>query len=276
MAAHVTNINKIIDDLNLNIENIKFNKDSNLTLTQTRAQDRAAVVSAINYNCHLSFEDGAEQYTALVEITFTLSSLPKLLPIDFMGQQINGLIINGNRIDGDAVINGEFLVIPGGFLVAGVNVIAIYYTSSYNNDGIGCLSYVDKFDFDKQYICTNFEPHGAHRFIPCFDQPDLRAPVTFNVIASNFGWIVASNEIYAQDPRVYISSADYVANTKAVINNSMLLEYLAGKTGQYFVFVTTPALPTYVYSLIAGEYATVTLDPTKQYNVTWCIFRTSP
>lgn len=129
----------------------------------------------------------------MVEITFTLSSLPKLLPIDFMGQEVNGLIVNGNRIEGSAVRTGEYLVIPRALLVAGVNVIGIYYTNSYNNDNVGCLSYVDSLDSDKQYICTNFEPYGAHRFIPCFDQPDLRAPVTFNVITSNPGWIVACN-----------------------------------------------------------------------------------
>jgi len=38
MAAHVVNIKKIMDDLALKITNTRFNADSNLTLTQVRAQ----------------------------------------------------------------------------------------------------------------------------------------------------------------------------------------------------------------------------------------------
>lgn len=61
MAAHVNNLKKIVDDLTLNIANINFNVDSNKTLTQQRAIDRASVIKAgsINYNCHISFIEGA-------------------------------------------------------------------------------------------------------------------------------------------------------------------------------------------------------------------------
>jgi aminopeptidase N len=47
-----------------------------------------------------------------------------------------------------------------------------------------------------QYTYTNFKPNGAHRFVPCFDQPDLKARASFTVIVPN-GWMSASNEAEA-------------------------------------------------------------------------------
>ena len=38
LAAHVVNIRKIIDDINMNIENNVLSADSNLTLTKIRAE----------------------------------------------------------------------------------------------------------------------------------------------------------------------------------------------------------------------------------------------
>lgn len=45
---------------------------------------------------------------------------------------------------------------------------------------------------DAYYTYTKFKPYGAHKFIPCFDQPDLKAPVIFNIILPS-DWIAVSN-----------------------------------------------------------------------------------
>jgi aminopeptidase N len=83
------------------------------------------------------------------------------------------------------------LYIPGSNLLFGANFISIHYKNKYNNDGLGCMSYIET-DTAKQYIYTKFEPYGAHRFIPCFDQPDLKAKAVFNVIVP-IGWKVIGN-----------------------------------------------------------------------------------
>ena len=44
MAAHVKNLEKVVDDLMLNIELNAFNADSNLTLTQVRAIARHSYI----------------------------------------------------------------------------------------------------------------------------------------------------------------------------------------------------------------------------------------
>ena len=51
---------------------------------------------------------------------------------------------------------------------------------------------------NNQYVYTKFEPYGAHRFFPCFDQPDLKAPITFNVYADTEANALKAAEDYMQ------------------------------------------------------------------------------
>ena len=63
---------------------------------------------------------------------------------------------------------------------------------------------------NNQYVYTNFGIHGAHRFFPCFDQPDLKASFTFNVIFPG-DWITVSNEKPSIDGMKF-TEQDYLSN----------------------------------------------------------------
>ena len=60
-------------------------------------------------------------------------------------------------------------------LKEGVNYVVTTYSTKYDNDGNGCVSFVDV--DEKQYLYTQFEPHYANRVFAVFDQPDLKAPM---------------------------------------------------------------------------------------------------
>lgn len=83
MQAHVANINKIVDVLVLRQENYVFHSDLNSTLTHSRAINRHSWIrgGSIKYNVHLSFTK--TDYKGLAEVTFELTKVPKVLPIDF-------------------------------------------------------------------------------------------------------------------------------------------------------------------------------------------------
>lgn len=95
---------------------------------------------------------------------------------------------------------GEFLLIPSIYLVKGENNIAICYISTFNTDGLGSLGPYSFFDirfFGYNYT-TMLRPCGARRFIPCFDQPDLKAKVIFSIITADLDLnpeTVKSNEV---------------------------------------------------------------------------------
>jgi hypothetical protein len=57
MTAHVTNISKIVDDLGLQVTNLAFNSDSDLTLTKERATTRYSYIrgGSISYISHIGF-----------------------------------------------------------------------------------------------------------------------------------------------------------------------------------------------------------------------------
>jgi aminopeptidase N len=135
----------------------------------------------------------SKEYSGLTELTFELTSLPKLLPIDFVSSKINDLVVNGYNVA--PLLYGEFLLIPRIYLNLGVNNIAVNYSNQFNNDGLGCLSFIDTSgagDTSKYYVYTQFEPYSAHRLIPCFDQPDLKATLSLNIILPS-DWISVAN-----------------------------------------------------------------------------------
>lgn len=229
MAAHIVNLSKIVDDLSLSVTNIAFNSDSNLTLTQLRAADRYSYIrgGSISYISHLGFIslDQIQMYTGLTEISFELTALPKILPIDFVSELIVDLVVNGRDVT--PTMSGQFLLIPRIYLKLGVNNIGIHYINKFNNDGLGCMLFNDLTVTPSQtYIYTQFEPYSAHRMIPCFDQPDLKASVSFNIILTT-GWLAVGNQTDSYNG-VY-SEADYIAHAPFQDQKLLVSKYLTGK-----------------------------------------------
>jgi len=147
MAAHCINISKIVDDLTMSIENNVFNSDSNLTLTKVRADLRQSYIEtqSVSYIYNITYttlqDNNASTYEGLAEITFNLRSLPKLLPIDFVSSEIKNLVVNDSDVFGAP--QDEFLIIPRLYLKKGVNHIQVNYVNKFNNDGLGCMGYID-------------------------------------------------------------------------------------------------------------------------------------
>lgn len=120
--------------------------------------------------------------------------MPKLLHLDFTSANVKNIIFNGYNIFPEAAQNEIFIIIPKIYL-KNDNTIAINYENYYDNDGEGCMAYIDDTATPSQhYTYTSFEPHGAHLFFPCFDQPDLKAYASFNVIVPS-NWIAIGNSV---------------------------------------------------------------------------------
>ena len=97
---------------------------------------------------------------------------------------------NGSSVD--IKFEEGFIYLSPANLKVGNNSVGIQYKSSYDNDGSGCVSFVDV--DQKQYIYTQFEPYYANRVFPCFDQPDLKATMHMSVISPVEWKKVLSNE----------------------------------------------------------------------------------
>ena len=75
--------------------------------------------------------------------------------------------------------------------LAAENVLVVAAAQPDTGSGAGILRTVDPSD-KLVYVWTSFEPDDARRVWACFDQPDLKAPHRFTVIAPET-WTVTSN-----------------------------------------------------------------------------------
>ncbi len=162
-----------------------------MALTQERAELRSSSIrkASIFYHFHVYLQRG-DNYQGYAEITFDLLYAPNELVIDFKGKEVTKLIQNGEIIQ-PKVVDG-FIVLELQKLRVGKNAVGIHYACNYDNDGSGCVSFVDV--DSKQYVYTQFAPYYANRVFPCFDQPDLKAKMQLSVICPSDWKKVLSNE----------------------------------------------------------------------------------
>jgi len=162
-----------------------------MALVQERAEQRSKVIKggSISYNFHVTLQKGND-FSGYAEMSFELVEVPAELVLDYKGKDISRVVQNGEVVANK--LEGGFIYLDVGKLKVGNNIVGVHYSSAYNNDGSGCVSFVDV--DDKQYIYTQFEPYYANRVFPCFDQPDLKAKMNLSVISPSEWKKVLSNE----------------------------------------------------------------------------------
>lgn len=158
-------------------------------LSRDFAQKRAKMVSDVSYKIGIWLEKNSKKYSGRCEINFSLRVLDDL-KIEFIGN-VKTLSVNGR--EGEFKKENFAVIVPKKSLKKGKNVIAIGYENEYDKTGTGLHNFVDPED-GKEYIYTQFEPYDAHRFFPCFDQPDIKATYKLVVNAPK-EWIIISNTI---------------------------------------------------------------------------------
>ncbi|NHU84272.1 aminopeptidase N [Kocuria sp. JC486] len=155
--------------------------------------------------------------------------------LDFIGE-VDSLEVNGQPRTGADL---EQCVSEGRIELSGLqptNTVTVRGRGRYSRSGEGMHRYVDPED-DATYLYTQYEPTDARRVVPCFDQPDLRAPWRFTVDAPA-GWSVSSN---AADVR--ISPLPAASGHAAAARHE---------------FSATAAIPSYLTTVLAGPYHRVT------------------
>lgn len=124
-----------------------------MALVEERAALRGSAIkrNSIFYDFHVALQKG-DTFSGYAEITFELNNIPEELPIDFKGKNVLRVVQNTETIPTN-VVDG-FIILVKDKLVVGRNIIGVHYESNYNNDGSGCVSFVDV--DSKQYIYTQF------------------------------------------------------------------------------------------------------------------------
>ena len=195
-----------------------------LSLTQQEAEQRAALVAVRRYDIEVDLRgllDG-ERWAATSTIAFTCSEPGATTFVDCVATVLSASL-NGEPLDVQSAVDGR-LPLTG---LRADNVLVVESEQLDTTNGAAILRTVDPVD-GLVYVWTSFEADDARRAWACFDQPDLKAPHGFTVLAPA-SWTVTSN-----------SAPDTVEERP--------------DEARHWGFPDTPPLSTYVVVVNAGPF----------------------
>jgi len=224
-------------------------------VSQSLAKWRGANYSDVRYKLDITLEKGAPLMRGTIEVSVKLTDEGKQndLVLDWRTTQfandkdkpfaevekVNGQIVKETVQNGvfDYQINKEHLVISKKYLKTGENVLQIKFASPIKTSGSAITRYVDKED-GAEYIYSLFVPSDASTAFPVFDQPDLKARFSLEILVAQ-GWKVVSNTNSGSPFDIDVYKSD---------NNGR----------SFYRFAETKPISTYVFAFAAGEFAEFT------------------
>lgn len=195
------------------------------------AVSRHAELSDVKYALTL---DVTRRDTAAGVVVVTFTRRPQAhgaLLLDFRGIAVDSLRVNGTATQVTrAVWNGAHVAIDSALLTRGTNEIRIGFRAPIAAAGASIIRTHDATD-NSDYLYTLLVPSDANLLFPCFDQPDVKARVSF-ALTTPRGWRALANGA----PQ----SVDTASNT--------LTHH----------FATTAPLSTYLIAFAAGPWNVAT------------------
>lgn len=194
-------------------------------LTWKQARERSARVSQVQYVSRILLNETDDKFKGQNTITFSLKDTDSLLRLDHYEGEVTVLKVNGQDVPLTAK-KRYWIELPKELLKLGENTVQVDYTQAYSKQGQGLHRFHDP-QTKEVFLYSQFETFDANRFMPCFDQPDLKATWELTVEAP-VKWEVITT----------------TAETSVT------------KTGnrRLWKFAKTPPLSTYLFSLHAGPY----------------------
>jgi aminopeptidase N len=194
------------------------------SLTRDEAEARSALLDVVRYDIAVDlrglFEGEVLESTST--ITFRCGEPGASTFVDCLAE-VRQATLNGHELDLSTVAEGR-IPLPD---LAADNLLVVRAAQADTGSGAGILRTVDPSD-KLVYVWTSFEADDARRAWACFDQPDLKAPHAFTVLAP-VTWMVTSNGA----PDSVVDAAD---------------------GGRLWTFPDTPRLSTYVVVVNAGPF----------------------
>ena len=189
-----------------------------------KAKARKARISDIHYQLSLNLTQ-ADHFSATSLVTFQLSDPQEAIQLDLEQANISAFIINDHKIY--PRYDGSVFTLSPSLLVSGSNTVEISYSRAYSKEQHpGLVRYIDPID-GEAYLTSNLAPNWARKLFAAFDQPDLKASYSVNVLAPK-NWTVISP----------------------------MKEQSVTETGEFnqWQFPTTAKLSPHTYSLNAGPF----------------------
>ena len=151
------------------------------------ARLRARTVSDVHYALMLRVSS-ADSAPGSVTVTWKRAGNNDAF-LDFRGRRLNKITVNKTNVPPSA-FNGAHVRMPANLLLDGVNQATLEFVSEVAASGASIIKSHDPDGSD--YLYTLLVPADANQLFPSFDQPDLKARVTFSLEAPK-EWAVVAN-----------------------------------------------------------------------------------
>ncbi|MDE9366283.1 aminopeptidase N [Luteipulveratus sp. YIM 133132] len=206
-------------------------------LTREEARTRADLLTVASYAVTLDLTTGAETFRTRSAVTFDAGTADATSFIDFLGDSVESITLNGESLDPAAHYDGTRIALPG---LQTSNELVVEATGRYMNTGEGLHRMVDPTD-QEVYLYTQFEVADCRRMFPVFEQPDLKATFAFTVTAPA-RWEVISNQPTPEPTPAETTYTDVRGEQEPAAT---------------WAFEPTERVSCYITALVAGPYDVV-------------------
>jgi aminopeptidase N len=191
------------------------------SLTRAEATARAGLLAVHSYTIDLDLTTGPDSFRSTTIVRFAASAGSSTF-IEVRPSALYRVSLNGVPADVAALHDGR-LPLTG---LAAENELVVSGEFPYSHECAGLHRYVDPAD-GNVYLYAQSEPDLASQIFACFDQPDLKAPLSITVTAPADWQVLGTGRSHRTGP------------------------------GQWEL-ATTPPLPTYLATVVAGPYESLT------------------
>ena len=193
-------------------------------LTRDEAATRAALLDVTSYSVDLDLTTSDTTFGSTTTIRFGCRQPGAETFVDLVGATVHEIALNGEPVDPAIAYADNRITLTE---LAADNELVVRADCVYSRTGEGLHRFVDPAD-DRVYLYSQFEVPDARRVFATFEQPDLKAPFTFQVTAPSH-WKVVSNAVTPTPEQVTEGTA-------------------------VWRFPATKPMSTYITAIVAGEY----------------------
>ncbi len=188
-----------------------------MSLTYDEARARAARISDVRYRIQLDLTS-RDTLGSRTTVTFALEDPRATTFLELTDARDLRLTVNGAPVTAPSY-DGKRLTLHD---LAPRNEVVVEARIPYVNDGDGMHTFTDPAD-DATYVAAYAGMDLAQKVFACFDQPDLKAPMSVSVSAPPDWTVLGNGRLESHD-------------------------------GDTWTFTTTPPISTYLFTVCAGPW----------------------
>lgn len=223
---------------------------------------RASTVRDVRYNLTLDVT-AADSAVGHVLVQFTRTGTTDAI-LDWRGRTLSRVLVNGKTLPPSAA-NGAHIRVPARLLQPGTNGVELWFVSDIAPSGASIIHTHDQSD-GSDYLYTLLVPADANQLFPCFDQPDLKARVTF-ALTTPRAWTALANGSIAHADTAAGHITRHFTETRPL--STYLIAFAAGPWQRTTSVVNGRSISLYVRKSRAKEVDADTLLALTHRAIGW-------